>query len=502
MKQIKYAARLAVLAACAWLVAMPNAMAQPPRGGPGGPGFGVGRGGPPGPQFLERLDKNGDGKLTKEEVPDFAWQRLSRLDTNQDGVVSKDELVRAGSDNRPDASGDRRPPRDQSARDRRDTGDQNARSRRPGPAGPRPLASPSAQIAPCVPTRRTGLKNLTRLTRLTSADKADKASNADKGKKGKRGRKDRARRDARTQRAQRGSIAGPASAAQLRQALAHRRSPWAGRGPLQHQTPWGPWAGRGGHRPQFGPAASGHFRGPGQRKDQTVWQRRGIPGPWGPLALGRSSVRARSYAAARLRANAVLRHRRGGDRWPAFSEHRGPRGRRGVAGIWVRVLHGSAFAGQHSPDRVFVFRDRVFPDRVLADRVSADGDRSLTEMRGDEALPGRPLAACMACRDAHRAIGKARRRDARALALANGPMPGVLRQWASGGPEGWVPGNPVLGNAVPGGSAPRVFARKDAGPMEVLHVWAAMIVTISGLAATRGVIASGAAGRQGQALTE
>jgi len=45
------------------------------------------------PEVLQSLDKNGDGKLTKDELPEFAAERLMRADTNGDGAVSKEELT-------------------------------------------------------------------------------------------------------------------------------------------------------------------------------------------------------------------------------------------------------------------------------------------------------------------------------------------------------------------------------------------------------------------------
>ncbi len=38
-----------------------------------------------------RLDANGDGFITKDEVPEFAWQRLSKHDSDGDGKISKEE---------------------------------------------------------------------------------------------------------------------------------------------------------------------------------------------------------------------------------------------------------------------------------------------------------------------------------------------------------------------------------------------------------------------------
>jgi HlyD family secretion protein len=61
------------------------------EGGPGGPGGRGGRGGPGGwkqPTFKE-LDKDGDGKITKEENPSPFFDRQ---DTNGDGVVDREEF--------------------------------------------------------------------------------------------------------------------------------------------------------------------------------------------------------------------------------------------------------------------------------------------------------------------------------------------------------------------------------------------------------------------------
>lgn len=60
-----------------------------PKGGPGGPGGApAGRG-----EFFKNADKNNDGKVSKEEVPAEAWERLGKLDKDSDGAVSKDELA-------------------------------------------------------------------------------------------------------------------------------------------------------------------------------------------------------------------------------------------------------------------------------------------------------------------------------------------------------------------------------------------------------------------------
>ncbi len=74
--------------------------AQRPGGFPGGrPGFGrppaggSRNSGPPDPDVLfERFDRNKDGRLTKDEVPEGLWNRLSAVDTNKDAAVTKVEM--------------------------------------------------------------------------------------------------------------------------------------------------------------------------------------------------------------------------------------------------------------------------------------------------------------------------------------------------------------------------------------------------------------------------
>ena len=76
-------------------------------GGPGGPdGFRGQRGGPEGREgrrgpdatrtFVERLisfDKNDDGQLTKDELPEPMQRMFVRGDTNKDGFLSEDEIT-------------------------------------------------------------------------------------------------------------------------------------------------------------------------------------------------------------------------------------------------------------------------------------------------------------------------------------------------------------------------------------------------------------------------
>ena len=43
-------------------------------------------------QRLERVDKNGDGVISRDEWPARRSRAFDRIDTNHDGVVSADEL--------------------------------------------------------------------------------------------------------------------------------------------------------------------------------------------------------------------------------------------------------------------------------------------------------------------------------------------------------------------------------------------------------------------------
>ena len=70
------------------------------RRGPGGPGaFGRGEGGRGGRggDFVERMmanDKNKDGKLTKEELPERMQSMFDRVDANKDKEIDKAELTK------------------------------------------------------------------------------------------------------------------------------------------------------------------------------------------------------------------------------------------------------------------------------------------------------------------------------------------------------------------------------------------------------------------------
>jgi hypothetical protein len=74
---------------------------RPGMMGSGGPGFGPGGvGGDPGVSFVDRImnnDKNSDGKVTKEELPERMQWMVQRLDTNRDGAIDKAEAEAAAA---------------------------------------------------------------------------------------------------------------------------------------------------------------------------------------------------------------------------------------------------------------------------------------------------------------------------------------------------------------------------------------------------------------------
>ncbi len=64
------------------------------RGGPGGPGDGQGAGNVD--EVVARMlqfDKNADGKLAKDELPERMAAMMERGDANKDGFLTRDELV-------------------------------------------------------------------------------------------------------------------------------------------------------------------------------------------------------------------------------------------------------------------------------------------------------------------------------------------------------------------------------------------------------------------------
>jgi hypothetical protein len=70
----------------------------PPGEGRGGGqwGGGGGRGGDP-LAFFQRLDQNGDGKVTEDEMPEFMKARFTAMDTNGDKAIDKDEWQKAAA---------------------------------------------------------------------------------------------------------------------------------------------------------------------------------------------------------------------------------------------------------------------------------------------------------------------------------------------------------------------------------------------------------------------
>ena len=82
-------------------------------GRPGGPGRPGGFGRPSPADFVARImgnDKNGDGKVTKDELPEFLQRILDRADTNKDGAIDKAEAEKmaerfGGGRGRPSGAG-------------------------------------------------------------------------------------------------------------------------------------------------------------------------------------------------------------------------------------------------------------------------------------------------------------------------------------------------------------------------------------------------------------
>ncbi len=68
-----------------------EAKAGRPSGSPAGKPSEGGRG--RGGEMLKRADKNSDGKISKDEVPEQAWERLGKLDKDGDDAVSKEEMA-------------------------------------------------------------------------------------------------------------------------------------------------------------------------------------------------------------------------------------------------------------------------------------------------------------------------------------------------------------------------------------------------------------------------
>jgi len=61
-------------------------------------------------QLMERFDKNKDGQLSQDEVPAKVWERLGKADADGNGVVTKEEFMAAhkeGAANGEGRGGDR-----------------------------------------------------------------------------------------------------------------------------------------------------------------------------------------------------------------------------------------------------------------------------------------------------------------------------------------------------------------------------------------------------------
>jgi Ca2+-binding EF-hand superfamily protein len=100
---------LGLVTLCCLVVATSQSQ-QPPAGQAGNPATNKATGGQPGTQnqqnhndgknaprfdaarFLKDHDKNGDGKLSKDELPQTAQKDFDKIDTNKDGSISQDEL--------------------------------------------------------------------------------------------------------------------------------------------------------------------------------------------------------------------------------------------------------------------------------------------------------------------------------------------------------------------------------------------------------------------------
>jgi Ca2+-binding EF-hand superfamily protein len=70
----------------------------------GGPGVSPGSPAGGGSRMFERLDTDGDGKITQQELQAVHHERFSRADVNNDGKVTRDEFMasRTGQGRRPE----------------------------------------------------------------------------------------------------------------------------------------------------------------------------------------------------------------------------------------------------------------------------------------------------------------------------------------------------------------------------------------------------------------
>lgn len=65
-------------------------LAPRPAFGPSGPG---GPGGPSAMGFFMSFDKNGDKKISKDEMPERMQERFDQMDTNKDGFIDETEMA-------------------------------------------------------------------------------------------------------------------------------------------------------------------------------------------------------------------------------------------------------------------------------------------------------------------------------------------------------------------------------------------------------------------------
>jgi hypothetical protein len=75
-----------------------RAAVEPPRGGPGGRGLGA-------DAIVERIlsfDKNKDGKVTKDELPERMHDLITKGDANKDGALDRDEIKKLAAELRRD----------------------------------------------------------------------------------------------------------------------------------------------------------------------------------------------------------------------------------------------------------------------------------------------------------------------------------------------------------------------------------------------------------------
>jgi hypothetical protein len=87
-------------------VPAPPRNAAPPTAPGSAPAAGPPRGGDPAARF-QKLDRNGDGRLTRDELPPPLRDRLATLDRNGDGAVARDEWESVAASLSPPARGPR-----------------------------------------------------------------------------------------------------------------------------------------------------------------------------------------------------------------------------------------------------------------------------------------------------------------------------------------------------------------------------------------------------------